>query len=41
MKSDVHAEGHQVRVHILNVMGLRADESPARRRLLAFAHDIE
>ncbi|MFJ9530819.1 hypothetical protein [Streptomyces cyaneofuscatus] len=36
---EAEAEGHQGRVHILNVMGLRPDESPARRRLLAFAHD--
>ncbi|WP_199570551.1 phosphoadenosine phosphosulfate reductase family protein [Streptomyces murinus] len=31
--------GHLGRVRILNVMGLRADESPARRKLLAFSHD--
>ncbi|MEV5677040.1 phosphoadenosine phosphosulfate reductase family protein [Streptomyces sp. NPDC052179] len=36
---EAETEGHRERVHILNVMGLRADESPARRRLLAFAHD--
>ncbi|WP_228994688.1 phosphoadenosine phosphosulfate reductase family protein [Streptomyces sp. DH8] len=36
---EAEAEGHPGRVHILNVMGLRADESPARRRLLSFAHD--
>lgn len=33
------AAGHVGQVRILNVMGLRADESPARRRLLAFSHD--
>ncbi|WP_432001610.1 phosphoadenosine phosphosulfate reductase family protein [Streptomyces sioyaensis] len=31
--------GHLGRVRILNVMGLRADESPARRRLRVFSHD--
>ncbi|QSS95432.1 phosphoadenosine phosphosulfate reductase family protein [Streptomyces sp. M54] len=36
---EAEAEGHPGRVHILNVMGLRADESPARRRHLSFAHD--
>ncbi|MFF0092707.1 phosphoadenosine phosphosulfate reductase family protein [Streptomyces canus] len=33
------AAGHRGQVRILNVMGLRADESPARRKLLAFSHD--
>ncbi|MGC0418389.1 phosphoadenosine phosphosulfate reductase family protein [Embleya sp. AB8] len=33
------AANHRDQVRILNVMGLRADESPARRRLLAFVHD--
>ncbi|MDH6189147.1 3'-phosphoadenosine 5'-phosphosulfate sulfotransferase (PAPS reductase)/FAD synthetase [Streptomyces sp. CZ24] len=36
---EAEAAGHRGRVRILNVMGLRADESPARRRLLAFSHD--
>jgi 3'-phosphoadenosine 5'-phosphosulfate sulfotransferase (PAPS reductase)/FAD synthetase len=31
--------GHRGPVRILNVMGLRAEESPARRRLLAVTHD--
>ncbi|MEU2264967.1 phosphoadenosine phosphosulfate reductase family protein [Streptomyces olindensis] len=31
--------GHTGRVRILNVMGIRADESPARRKLLAFTHE--
>jgi 3'-phosphoadenosine 5'-phosphosulfate sulfotransferase (PAPS reductase)/FAD synthetase len=31
--------GHTGQVRILNVMGLRAEESPARRKLLAFSHD--
>ncbi|MGW1989599.1 phosphoadenosine phosphosulfate reductase domain-containing protein [Embleya sp. NPDC001921] len=36
---ELRAAGHRGRVRILNVMGLRADESPARRRLVPFAHD--
>ena len=31
--------GHTGQVRILNVLGLRAEESPARRRLLPFAHE--
>ncbi|WNI20394.1 phosphoadenosine phosphosulfate reductase family protein [Actinacidiphila sp. ITFR-21] len=36
---EAEAAGHVGPVRILNVMGLRAEESPARRKLLAFTHD--
>ncbi|GGZ23439.1 hypothetical protein GCM10010387_15760 [Streptomyces inusitatus] len=36
---ELEAAGHTGQVRILNVMGLRADESPARRKLIAFTHD--
>ncbi|GAA3225170.1 phosphoadenosine phosphosulfate reductase domain-containing protein [Nonomuraea helvata] len=36
---EVREEGISGRVRLLNVMGMRAQESPARRRLLAFSHD--
>ncbi|MEU7093005.1 phosphoadenosine phosphosulfate reductase family protein [Kitasatospora aureofaciens] len=37
--NEARAAGHAGVVRILNVMGLRADESAARRKLVAFAHD--
>ncbi|MFE0461854.1 phosphoadenosine phosphosulfate reductase family protein [Kitasatospora sp. NPDC058965] len=37
--NEARAAGHTGVVRILNVMGLRADESAARRMLVAFAHD--
>ncbi|MFJ1757620.1 phosphoadenosine phosphosulfate reductase family protein [Kitasatospora sp. NPDC088134] len=36
---ELRAAGHVGPVRILNVMGLRADESAARRKLAGFAHD--
>lgn len=37
--AESHQAGHRGRVRILNVLGIRAEESPARRKLAAFSHE--